>query len=73
MVAEEKKYRELIELKGLIREKKLNYRIMAKRLNISLSAFSNKINGKTVFTLREALVIIKLLDIKPEYVCRYFF
>ena len=40
-----KKYRELVELKGLLREKKINYEALAKYLKMSLSALSNKING----------------------------
>ena len=67
------KYRELIELKGLIREKRLNYNLMAQKIGISISAFSNKINGKTVFTLLEALDIISILEIDANEISKYFF
>lgn len=68
-----KKYRELVELKGLLRERKKDYQTISSLMGISQSAFSNKINGKTVFSLLEALKLIKLLEINPEEAYRYFF
>lgn len=68
-----KKYRELVELKGILREKKINYEALAKYLKISLSALSNKINGKSVFNLLEANKISQLVGIKKEDIGIYFF
>lgn len=67
------KYRELVELKGLLREKKINYETLAKHLKISISAVSNKINGKTVFDILEANKICNFIGIKKEDVGIYFF
>lgn len=68
-----RKYRELVELKGILREKKINYEALAKYLKISLSALSNKINGKSVFNLLEANKISQLVGIKKEDIGIYFF
>lgn len=68
-----KKYRELVELKGLLREKKINYEALAKYLKMSLSALSNKINGKSVFNLVEVAKISQLAGINKEDIPIYFF
>ncbi len=68
-----KKYRELVELKGILREKKINYEALSRYLKMSLSAFSNKINGKSVFNLLEANKIGQLVGIKKEDMGIYFF
>ncbi len=68
-----KKYRELVELKGLLREKKINYEALAKYLKMSLSALSNKINGKSVFNLVEVAKISQLAGINKEDISIYFF
>ena len=61
-----KKYRELVELKGILREKKINYETLAKYLRMSLSALSNKINGKSVFDILEVNKISSFVGIKKE-------
>lgn len=66
-------YRELVELKGLMREKKVTYENLAEHLKMSISAFSNKINGKSVFSVSEANAIIMFLDIPKEKIYVYFF
>lgn len=68
-----KKYRELVELKGLIRERKTNYETLAKQLKMSISAISNKINGKSVFNILEAEKISEILNIDKENISKYFF
>ncbi len=68
-----KKYRELVELKGLLREKKINYETLAKYLKMSLSALSNKINGKSVFNILEIVKIADFIGIKKEDIPIYFF
>lgn len=67
------KYRELVELKGLLREKKINYVTLARYLKLSLSALSNKINGKSVFNLIEVINIAKLVGIERKDIPLYFF
>ena len=67
------KYRELVELKGLLREKKINYVTLARYLKLSLSALSNKINGKSVFNLIEVIKITKLAGIERKDIPLYFF
>ena len=67
------KYRELVELKGLLREKKINYITLANYLKLSLSAVSNKINGKSIFNLIEVVKISQFIGIKKEDIPIYFF
>ena len=67
------KYRELVELKGLLREKKINYETLSKEMNMSLSALSNKINGKSIFNIVEVDKIANIADIEKEKIPVYFF
>ena len=67
------KYRELVELKGLLREKKINYVTLANYLKLSLSAVANKINGKSIFNLVEVVKISQFIGIKKEDIPIYFF
>lgn len=67
------KYRELVELKGLLREKKINYTTLANYLKLSLSAVANKINGKSIFNLVEVVKISQFIGIKKEDIPIYFF
>lgn len=67
------KYRELVELKGLLREKKVNYETLAKYLKMSLSALANKINGKSVFNIVEVEKIVNFIGIQKEKIPLYFF
>lgn len=67
------KYRELVELKGVLREKKINYETLSKYLRMSMSALSNKINGKSVFLLSEVAEIVKIVGIEKENIHKYFF
>lgn len=68
-----KKYRELVELKGILRQKKINYDTLAKYLKMSISALSNKINGKSVFDILEVEKIIQFVGIEKKDVSEYFF
>ena len=67
------KYRELVELKGLMREKKITYEDMAKYLKIALSTFCNGINGKSGFNISQVDKIVKKLSIPKEKIYIYFF
>lgn len=66
-------YRELVELKGLMREKKITYQEMARYLEMALSAFCNKINGFSIFNIVEVDKICKKLDICKKNIPVYFF
>ena len=67
------KYRELVELKGLLRQRKINYETLAKYLKMSLSALSNKINGKSIFNILEVDKIANFVGIEKEDIPVYFF
>lgn len=67
------KYRELVELKGLLREKKINYETLAQKMKMSLSALSNKINGKSIFNIIEIVNMSKIVGIQKEDIPLYFF
>ena len=67
------KYRELVELKGLLRQEKINYETLAKKIKMSLGALSNKINGKSIFNIIEIINICKVAKIKKEDIPIYFF
>lgn len=49
------------KLKGKLTEKSLSYEKCSENLKISITAFNNKINGKTAFTLPEAEKLGRLL------------
>ena len=68
-----KRYRELVELKGLLREKKINYETLAAYLKMSLSALSNKINGKSTFNILEVSKIVSFVGIPRDKIQIYFF
>lgn len=72
-VIELKKCRELVELKGILREKKINYETLARYLRMSVSALSNKINGKSFFNTFEIINIANFVGIKREDIHVYFF
>lgn len=69
----DKKHRELVELKGLMREKKITYQEMSEYLGMALSAFCNKINGKSVFNIVEINQICRKLGIDKNDIPKYFF
>lgn len=68
-----KKYKELTDLKGLMRAKKISYKKISELIHINCTTFSDKINGYSVFTLIEVYKIAEILEIKPEEIHKYFF
>lgn len=68
-----RKYPKLMDLKGLITARGENYREMAKKTNMSSTAFSNKMNGFSVFDLTEANALALELDIPEDELSKYFF
>lgn len=51
------------KLKGIMREKNVTQQELADKLGISVQSFNSKINGRTAFTIPEAINIIKILGI----------
>lgn len=56
----------LNKLKGVIREKEKTYEACAKTLDISKTAFSNKINGASKFFVEEINVLADYLQLTNE-------
>lgn len=55
------------KLKGIMRENGVTQQELADKLGISVQSFNSKINGRTAFTVPEAMNIIEFLGIKnPE-------
>lgn len=54
------------KLKGAILEKKLTYEKCAKHLDISITAFCNKVNGRTEFTCVEVSRLSNLLKLSDN-------
>lgn len=55
------------KLKGIMRENNVTQQELADKLGISVQSFNSKINGRTAFTVPEAMNIIEFLGIKnPE-------
>lgn len=63
---------ELSKLKGRIREKNSSYRSISNEIGMSLSAFNDKMNGKTAFDIVEASKVAAILDISPEDISKFF-
>lgn len=64
--------RELLELKGKIRENKTSYRELAKKIGMSTNTLSNKINGYSAFDIVEASQIADVLGIPPDKIAYFF-
>ena len=60
-------------LKSRIRKKKLNYKEISKKMNISESGLNKKINGKNFFTQEEIFLLKKILKLKNSELIQIFF
>ena len=60
-------------LKSRIRKKKLNYKEISKKINISESGLNKKINGKNYFTQSEIYKIKELLELSDNELIKIFF
>lgn len=49
------------KLKGIMAEKQITQKMLADKLDISISTLNFKINGKSNFTLNEAIKISEIL------------
>ncbi|MBE5813147.1 MAG: DUF739 family protein [Clostridiales bacterium] len=65
--------KKLSVLKGLLREREINYAVFAKEIGMSASSFSHKLNGKATFTCEEVDRIISKLSIDKCDIPVYFF
>ncbi len=63
---------ELKELKKLLHRKNISYKRLSKRLNISVDAVNNKLNGYTLFNSIEILKISQFLNIEKGNIFKYF-
>lgn len=55
------------KLKGIMREKNYSQNKLAKRIGITTQSLNAKLNGRSQFTIEEAINIITVLKIiKPE-------
>ena len=55
------------KLKGIMREKNYSQNKLAKRIGITTQSLNAKLNGRSQFTIEEAInIIIVLKIIKPE-------
>lgn len=55
------------KLKGIMREKNYSQNKLAKRIGITTQSLNAKLNGRSQFTIEEAINIIAVLKIiKPE-------
>lgn len=63
----------LNELKGKIRLENKTYKSISQEIGISIDALNNKINGYSSFNIDEVESLIRVLNINPEEIIRYFF
>lgn len=57
------------KLKGIMRERGYSQKNLATKIGITVQSINSKLNGRTQFTIEEALNIICILNIeKPEEV-----
>ena len=66
-------YEILNALKGKIREENKNYRSLSKETGISVNALNIKLNGYSVFDMREVSIMVEKLNIQPNDIIKYFF
>lgn len=60
-------------LYGRMREKNYTQEQLAAEIGISLSQLSTKLNGRYPFKQTDIQNIVRVLDIKPSEIGRYFF
>ena len=61
------------KLRGLIREKGLSEADFAKKINLSSSSLSCRLNGKVDWTIPEVRAACEILNINHTDVSKYFF
>ena len=68
-----KKYQELLKLRGKIIAEGYDLKTVAKKIGLSYNAFRNKIKGETAFTINEVYELAVILNIDKEEIITYFF
>ena len=53
----------IAKLRGLMAEKKITQRNMAKNLGMNISTFNNRMKEKTIFSFDEVVAIAKYLNV----------
>ncbi len=61
------------KLRGKIRERGLTLAELARQIGMSNTSISNKLSGKTDFSLSEIRDIVRVLEISIETIPSYFF
>ena len=64
---------EYSKLRGLIKEKGLSESELAKRINLSPSSLSCRLNGKIDWTVPEVRAVCDVLNIDKTNIGEYFF
>ena len=72
-VKKEMKYHDLSALKGLLKEKNINYKTLSNATGISVSSINNKLNGFSIFSVTEVDKVVDYLEINPDKIVYYFF
>lgn len=68
-----KKYQELLKLRGKIIAEGYDLKTVAEELGLSYNAFRNKIKGETAFTINEVYELAVILNIEKDEIITYFF
>lgn len=61
------------KLRGLIKEKGLSEADFAKKINLSSSSLSCRLNGKIDWTVPEVRAVCDILEIDKSEIAKYFF
>lgn len=66
-------YTKMWELKRKIKEEGYTYAELAVKIGMGANTLSDKLNGKSTFTIDEVQLIVEILDIDPREIPKYFF
>lgn len=66
-------YRKFHKLRVRFAELEMTQNEAARRAGIAIGTMSNRMRGKYPFTAREILALSKVLDIRQEDICKFFF
>jgi hypothetical protein len=66
-------YTKMWELKRKIKEEGYTYAELAVEIGMGANTLSDKLNGKSTFTIDEVQLIVEILDIDPREIPKYFF
>jgi transcriptional regulator with XRE-family HTH domain len=66
-------YTKMWELKRKIKEEGYTYEKLGAEIGMGSNTLSDKLNGKSTFTIDEVQKIVEILDINPREIPKYFF